>query len=151
MLCYFGCPFWNSALHAHSHVDLAEALWFLPRLCRTSPTGMSVAGAAKVGGRGGSAVSKRPQGSFHILRALCREWVKAQCPSFPVATVYEKYACRSVSLACLLRVHFKSDVQVSAPSASPHSDNLCQSGVVPHPATWPLRKAVVLRKALSSF
>lgn len=127
MLCYFGCLFWNPALHAHSHVDLAETLWFLPRLCRTSPTGMSVAGAAKSSGRGGSAISYHSHGSFHVLRALCRGWVRAQCSSFPVATMYEKYACRSGSLACFLRVHFRSDVLVPAPSSTPHSDSLCQS------------------------
>ena len=99
-------------------------------MCSTSPKEWEVAGAAKLGGWGSG--GPRP---LSFRGTACR-----------LSAASEKYGCGSGSSACLWGEGV-GELQFKA-SAGPYPRVRLplSAGVVPHPATWPFRKAVVLSK-----
>lgn len=125
VLCSSACPFWSRALHAYGHVDLAEPPGLFPDCAAPVQRGGMSQRQQNLGG-GGPGQLSFPGGLADTQRAA----------------VSEKYAWSRRSSACL-----GGWLQFRA-SASPYPQVRLSlsAGVVPHPATWPFRKAAVLSK-----
>ena len=126
MLCPSACLFWSRALHAYGHVDLAEPPGLFPDCAAPVQRGRMSQQQQNLGGGG--------PGQLSFPGRACTPSNVQQCQSSMRGA-----GGRPPSLGA------DSSLRASA-SPYPQVRLSLSAGVVPHPATWPFRKAVVLSK-----